>query len=213
MRVQNAINSVPGVNIQLREVKGSFSGKAKDCCDPATGIEPNGIKEGKVTGELVAKLKDVQLWPPIPGTSFFKQGSVSAFGQIFLVEVVFQAGVFFNADLTLGAEGGFRSDKCDEAGNCAFGGATAGVVLELKATITFLACVDSTLTPEYCAGPLEFTPAALEFSVQGNLGFNQGACGDGFSGDIKVLQIVFKVTFAVPGFSGLTFSKVIFGGV
>ncbi|TWI69730.1 carboxypeptidase family protein [Pseudoduganella lurida] len=209
--LENGLNRIPGVNITLSEVKLSASGKAKDCCDPATGNSvPLGKKEGKAAIELGVSLRRVQIWP-LPPTMIDRRWDVTVFGEIIEVRILFLAGVFITSDLKFAGEGGVRLDACGTE-NCAFGGLGAEVNAALSAEVAAQGCFDSTATQQYCSPTIDakITPVAL--SIQGSLGYNQASCTAGMSGFAKVAGVKAALEFKLPLLPTLSVEYEMFGG-
>ncbi len=209
--LQNAINRIPGVSATIDSVELAVTRKVKDCCDPATGnTVTNGKTETTTTIQAVVHNLNVQIWP-LPPTMIDKTFSVSAFGEIVEVRILFLAGVFIRSDLTFGGEGGIRTDACGSE-NCGFGGVTANVNLGLVATISAQGCFDSTLTQQFCSPTIDASLAPLSLQIEGHAGFNESKCDDGLDGFVKVLGVKASIEFKLPLLPTLTAEYQIFGG-
>ena len=209
--LENAVNRIPGVHAQIEELKLGVSGKAKDCCDPQSGqTVAFGRKEASANIQASIRNLNVQIWP-LPPTMFDKTWSVTAFGEIVEVRILFLAGVFIRSDLNFGGEGGIRSDACGTE-NCAFGGITANVSSGLVAEISAQGCFDSTLTRRYCSPTLDVTVAPITLNIQGSAGYNQAKCDTGLSGFVKVLGAKISIEFKLPLLPSLGAEYEIFGG-
>lgn len=202
-KIQNAINKLPNVNITLKETKISAVGRVKDCCVPDTGnFIDKGLKEGEGKFEVSAALKNIKLWPA-PGTpSIHVQEDLTAFGQIVEVQVVLDAGVFFDTDFVVEALGGKRINEC-KGDDCSYGSLTANIDLALFAQAQALACFDSTVTNEYC-GESNITPANISTGVTGGVTYNIPECNSGIDGTFGIKPVVFSVNIKLgilPTFS------------
>lgn len=210
--LQNAINRIPGVSgVNIESVKLGVTKKVKDCCDPATG---NAVTNGKTetTTSIQATIRNlnIQIWP-LPPTMIDRTFSVSAFGEIAEVRILFLAGVFIRSDLTFGGEGGIRTDACGSE-NCLFGGLTAGINLGLVAEISAQGCFDSTLTQKFCSPTLDVSIAPISLGIEGHAGFNEAKCDDGLDGFVKVLGVKASIEFKLPLLPTLSAEYEIFGG-
>lgn len=191
-RIQDAINKLPNVNVTLKETKVSATGRMKDCCDPTSGgFKEKGLKEAEGKFEVSAALRNLKLWPAPGAPSIHVQQDVTAFGQIFEVQVVLDAGVFFEADFIVEALGGLRENQCLPE-QCLFGSLTANVDFALLARAQALGCFDSTLTNEYCA-ELSLTPAKISSGITGGVTQNIPSCSSGLDGTFGIKPIVFSV--------------------
>src|SRR5205823_6328160 len=162
----------------IEEVTLGVSTRVKDCCDPASGqTVTNGQTEETVNIEAKIAGLDVQIWP-LPPTAIDKTWSVTAFGQIAEVRIVFIAGVFIRSDITFGAEGGIRTDACGTE-SCAFGGLTAGASIGLVGEISAQGCFDSTFTQPVCSPTLDISLAPLTLTIEGKVGYNEASCTAG----------------------------------
>jgi len=207
----NSILQGAGLNVSFDELDANFQGKQKDCCNPSDGsIVKNGEKEASVNVTLKAKLKDVLLWPPPPNAAIDKTWMLSGFGQIVEVRVVFLAGVVFNSDIIIGGQGGIRKSSCGE--DCGFGGMTAQLANQLGISLSAQGCFESTLTDQVCLPTLDVTPAAVLFSVDGTLGYNQNKCSEGLSGSLKVAGVKFHADFKLPLLPQFSYEATIFDG-
>jgi hypothetical protein len=197
--------------VNIEEVKLGVSGKVKDCCDPGTGqTVTNGKKEGTVSIEASIRNLNVQIWP-LPPTMIDKTWSVSAFGQIGEVRILFLAGVFIRSDIKFGAEGGVRLDACGTE-NCGFGGVTAAVSIGLVGEVSAQGCFDSTFTSPVCSPTIDVSIAPLTLGIEGKAGYNEAKCDEGLSGYIKVLGLKASFEFKLPLLPALSAEYQIFGG-
>jgi len=209
--LQNGINSIPGVNITVSEVKLGVQGKAKDCCDPASG---NPVRLGKKEGSANIQAKipaiNVQIFP-LPPTMIDRRWSVTVFGEIVEVRILFLAGVFIRSELAFGAEGGVRIDACGDE-NCIFGGLTADLSVGLVVEASAQGCFDSTLTQQYCSPTIDVSFAPITLTFQGRAGYNQAKCGTGISGFVKLANIKLSLEFKLPLLPTLSAEYEIYGG-
>ncbi len=209
--LENGINRIPGLHVQIEEVKLGVSGKVKDCCDPGNGqTVTNGKKEGTVSIEASIRNLNVQIWP-LPPTMIDKTWSVSAFGQIGEVRILFLAGVFIRSNIKFGAEGGVRLDACGSE-NCGFGGVTAAVSIGLVGEVSAQGCFDSTFTSPVCTPTVDVSIAPLTLSIAGKAGYNEAKCDEGLSGYVKVLGLKASFEFKLPLLPALSAEYEIFGG-
>ena len=211
--LEGGINRIPGVNIQLEELKFGVQGKAKDCCDPANGDTVSlGKKEGSASVQATIRFRNVQIWP-LPPTVIDKRWLQPVFGEIVEVRILFLAGAFLRSDLIFGGEGGIRTDACGSE-NCAFGGltadVTAGIALEAAAQGCFSTSLSNT---DYCSPTIDVSFAPLTVNVQGRAGFNQANCSAGLSGSLKLVGVKASFEFKLPLLPTLSAEYELFGGV
>jgi hypothetical protein len=206
-KANQALHFIPGLGgVNFKEATVGFSGQAKDCCDKNTGKIDYGIKEGSLSVSLSADIKGLTLWGPPSISKEFDFG-------IAVAQIDFAAGVVFDSNFSLSAEGGLRKNECKNE-TCAFGQLSGSATGTLKATVEGIFCIETWWTSKVCGG-LTITPASISISVSAALTYNKPECNSGFGGNITIGKVVFKAKFAVgvPGAAELSFEYEILSGI
>jgi hypothetical protein len=202
-----ALHYIPGLGgVNFEEAKVGFSGTAKNCCDKVKGKIEHGLKEGELEVSLSVDLKSFTLWGP---PTISKQWD---FGVVVL-DTDLELGVKFTGSISLNAKGGLRKDEC-KGEQCAYGSVGGSAGIGLKATASAIGCIETWATDKGCAG-LTITPAAINTSISGSVGYNLRDCKSGWDGKFAIGKVVFKAEISpnIPGVGALSYEYEIFGGI
>jgi hypothetical protein len=186
-KIQNVINSIPGVHVNLEEVEGKVTAQARDCCKDGK-IVKNGESYHEASLELSAKLFGITIWGPPTISKEFDFG-------VLIAQVDFQAGVVLEGDFKVGGVVGFRESDCIPE-SCPYGSVNAGAAIKTKLTLEAIGCVETFWTTKHCAD-IEITPAEITVGIEGSINYNTKEACNGFTGDVKLLNILFNATFKV----------------
>ena len=167
-----------GVSITFTAGNVAFKGNAKNCCDPNSGPMDKGIKEGSITGQLAANVKDLTIFGPPTISKSVDFG----FGEISLdIEI----GVKFAADITLNGEGGRRQDACNPDNSCFFGQLDASFEPQLKLGGEVIGCLEI-FSSKHCVGGGVFGGIKAAVTIGGR--YNKPDCNAGLQGVFSIGQ-------------------------
>jgi transglutaminase-like putative cysteine protease len=202
-KIKNVINSIPGVNVNLKEVEAEFTAQSRDCCKDGQIVKGGErYKEGSL--ELSAALKGITLWGP-PTIKIERD-----FGAI-TASIDIEVGVKLDSDFSVTGVVGYRESDCIPE-SCYYGAVKAGASISTKLTMQITGCVESVLTPKSCAD-IEFTPAQITVGVEGSVGYNSKEACNGWTGDVKLGSIEFSCDFNLLGIAGLKYTQEIYHGL
>lgn len=206
-KIEAVINAIPGVNgVKLKEARVGVRGRARDCCDSASGVQTNGIKEASATGVLNVELKSIPIWGPPPFEKTYDFG-------VAIAEIVFDVGVRLDFNFRASGEIGKRFSTCPDGENCVFGAISGNVDAQPSINVEIIGCVETFWTSRVCTG-VDARPAAIRFRVSAGGSFNKAQCGAGLDFFGKVGPVLFRMEFKslLPGSHRIVFQKKIFDG-
>ena len=201
-KINQAINKIPGVNVELEEVSGSYTSKSRPCCKNGA-IQEDGerYKEGSMT--LSASLKGITIWgPPTISRQFDFTFAI--------ISIDFNVGVKLDSDFSITGTVGKRWDDCVPE-ECLYGSFGGEVSLTPKVQIEAIACLETFWTSEKCVG-VDITPLSFPIKVGGSVGYNSKQACNGLTGEFNLFSIDFKADFKVNGV-GVEFNYPIYGGL
>ena len=201
--IENAVNNIPNVNINLTEVKGAFTGQAKDCCNDGL-LDEDGERCKEATLTLSAEIDGVTIWG-LPTISYEFD-----FIGLAKIDIDFEAGVQLAADFSITGKLGKRWEDCVPE-DCLYGEITGGATILCGLTCDAIICQDTIWTSPSCV-EVAITPAALSVSFTGNVGYNsKDSCSAGLTGGLTLGQVKFISEFKVSGV-GVNYEYVIYSG-
>jgi hypothetical protein len=138
-----------GIDAELKTFDLNGSLTTKQCCAPATGVGRE--TEGKVSGNLGGLDIAWRAWPP-PGVPAIDVNiRKEALGVTFTIDAKFNGGLFFDLDVKVQGEVGYRSGGCSgNAAGCAFG--TFGTTVTLGPRIGFSGAATLAYSCPFCEG-------------------------------------------------------------
>lgn len=186
----SALNKIPRVNVQAKQVGVEGKLELQDCCpDPDSEPIDNGIRKGSLTGKIEA-VAEAQIWGP-PTIEF------DADFKVALVSVKLEAGVFVDAKPSVQVSVGLERNDC--AGTlCSFFefSGNFSVSLFARAVVKAEACIGYKSWAACGGVDLEVIPAKISADFKG---FIKADTCKGFSGDIGLDAINFIASLKAFG--------------
>jgi len=207
-KLNRIFDFIPGMQgTKFKEARVGVKARFKNCCGENTGIIEKGMTEASGSFQLTAELRKVPLWgtPTISRELDF---------SVVIVSIDFQLGVYLKTSLRLNAEGGLRTNQCENE-NCVFGEANVSLDPELQSLFEAIACLETLWTTKVCGG-VTITPLALRMNLAGRVTFNKPACGSGLGGSLSIGKVVARAEFSldVPAApQRIVIQYEVFGGV
>ena len=206
-RVNGAINRVPGLGgVRFNDASFSVRARQKDCCGEQAGRIENGTKEADASLSIKAACNNCPIGPwSINIDQRFDFGIVET-------SVLVHIGPYWALDIGFSGKVGARKSECENE-DCLFAEASFSAGAGIKLLFEAIACIETIWSDEACRG-ITITPAQIQTTFTGSLGYNNNNNCAGFEGQINVGKVVFSVDLSldVPGGHKLVWERDIWPG-
>jgi hypothetical protein len=184
--VEAAINTLPGVNVDVSCVAGTATTYEKDCCE--NGFRTNSLHRAQGSLTVSCSAESIPIWGPPSIDKEFDFG-------VAVIDVTFQCNVSIDVGFSATGYCGkqWSTGGCSDV-NCVYAGFEADISLGASVTCEAIACVDTIWTSEHCVG-ISIVPASITATVKGNCEFGCGASG----GSLTLGSVIFSASFTCAG--------------
>ncbi len=192
--INTALEKLPNLTASISAGSASVSGTQENCCNGQSPIA-NGKKSAS-GGTTITGSVGGNLW----GYTYedTKTGHIPLVGDtLFEVEVVF--GIPVTIPINASANIGYVYDQC-EGKDWVYGDVTVNLTPQVAVTINASACL-SVDGHEFDPAEFNITPAQLDLSCTGTLGYNSSDSACGAYGTTAVESIIYTASIQIPGFS------------
>lgn len=188
-KVEDVIDLIPGVDIELDQVEGTWTKKARDCCDSTTGLKvENGQRKAEREITLTGEIAHIPIWDIYVNDAGFDWGFL-------VVEADAQVGVWASSDVSVGGMKGKREDDCGDE-DCEYGKAGGTISVSINGGAEAIGCVKIGGVGG-CADIIGTVSGSIEFS--GQVSHDLADCDAGWVVGFDLDSIGASAEFTVDG--------------